>query len=154
MSAQVGDTAKVIVQFKYLGNPAAGITAPTVSVYNPSGSTVSNSVGTEIGSAGAFLVTFTPLVAGDHLVVATTVGAPVDNSIVTTVYTVDSLLTKDVPTSNVANSVGDCLNAARADGFGKAVFDPIGLTWKLYAPDNSTVVKNFTVDAATPKTRT
>ncbi len=57
------------------------------------------------------------------------------------------------PTTNTAHSVGDCLNAARAQGFGKWVLS--GTTLTLYASDGTTVVRTFTLDSATvPTTRT
>jgi hypothetical protein len=53
-------------------------------------------------------------------------------------------MTQAVPTSNVSGSVGDALNAARAQGFGKWVKS--GTTLTLYAADNTTVVRSFTLD--------
>ncbi len=62
-------------------------------------------------------------------------------------------VTQAVPTSNTANTVGDCLNAARAQGFGKWAI--VGTTLSLYAPDNVTVVHSFTLNSATaPTSRT
>jgi hypothetical protein len=61
-------------------------------------------------------------------------------------------LTQAVPTSNTAQTLGDALNAARAQGFGKWVLS--GTSLILYAPDNATAVKTFTLDSATtPLTR-
>lgn len=61
-------------------------------------------------------------------------------------------LTQVVPTTNAANTLGDCLNAARAQGFGK--WTKAGSTLTLYGPDGSTVVRTFTLDDATnPTTR-
>lgn len=56
-------------------------------------------------------------------------------------------LTQAVPTSNTANTIGDCLNAARAQGFGK--WTVTGTTLRLYAPDGTTVVRTFTLDSET-----
>lgn len=56
-------------------------------------------------------------------------------------------LTQLVPTSNTAQTVGDSLNAARADGFGKWVQS--GTTLTLYAADGTTAVRTFTLDSAT-----
>ena len=56
-------------------------------------------------------------------------------------------LTQAVPTSNSANTIGDCLNAARAQGFGK--WSVTGTTLRLYAPDGTTVVRTFTLDSET-----
>jgi len=62
-------------------------------------------------------------------------------------------LTQAVPTSNTAQTVGDALNAARAQGFGKWVIT--GTTLNLYANDGSTVVRSFTLDSgSTPTSRT
>jgi len=55
-------------------------------------------------------------------------------------------MNQPVPTSNTAQTVGDALNAARAQGFGKWAIN--GTTLSLYAPDNTTVVKSFTLDSA------
>jgi hypothetical protein len=69
------------------------------------------------------------------------------------VYIPPSLdMTQAVPTSNVAHSVGDALNAARAQGFGKWTL--VGTTLTLYASDGTTAVRTFTLDSATaPTTR-
>lgn len=62
-------------------------------------------------------------------------------------------LTQSVPTSNTAQTVGDALNAARADGFGK--WTTSGTTLTLYAADGTTVVRTFTLDSASaPTSRT
>ena len=55
-------------------------------------------------------------------------------------------MAQPVPTSNTAQTVGDALNAARAQGFGKWTIN--GNTLSLYAPDGSTVIKSFTLDSA------
>jgi hypothetical protein len=55
-------------------------------------------------------------------------------------------MNQPVPTSNTAQTVGDALNAARAQGFGKWTIN--GTTLSLYAPDNTTVIKSFTLDSA------
>jgi hypothetical protein len=62
-------------------------------------------------------------------------------------------LTQAVPTSNTAQTVGDALNAARAQGFGKWTLQGTQLT--LYAANGTTVVKTFVLDDATaPTSRT
>lgn len=62
-------------------------------------------------------------------------------------------LTQAVPTSNTAQTLGDCLNAARAQGFGKWVL--VGTTLTLYASDGTTPVRAFVVDSPTnPTSRT
>ena len=62
-------------------------------------------------------------------------------------------LTQAVPTSNTAGTVGDALNAARAQGFGRWTI--AGTTLTLYGPDGTTIVRTFTLDSATaPTSRT
>jgi hypothetical protein len=62
-------------------------------------------------------------------------------------------MTQSVPTSNTAHTIGDALNAARAYGFGKWVIS--GTTLSLYASDNTTVIKTFTLDSGSyPTSRT
>jgi len=60
-------------------------------------------------------------------------------------------LTQAVPTANTAETVGDALNAARAQGFGKWVLS--GTTLTLYANDGTTTVRSFTIDSATNPTQ-
>jgi hypothetical protein len=59
-------------------------------------------------------------------------------------------LTQSIPTTNTAQSLGDCLNAARAQGFGK--WTKSGSTLTLYAADGTTVVRTFNLDDATNPT--
>jgi hypothetical protein len=54
-------------------------------------------------------------------------------------------LTTIIPYTNTAQTVGDALNAARANGFGKWVIS--GTTLSIYAPNNTTVLKTFTLDS-------
>lgn len=62
-------------------------------------------------------------------------------------------LTQAVPTSNTAETLGDALNAARAQGFGKWVLT--GTSLVLYANDGTTAVRSFTLNSATaPTSRT
>ena len=62
-------------------------------------------------------------------------------------------LTQAIPISNTAETIGDALNAARAQGFGKWVIS--GTTLTLYANDGTTSVKSFTLNSATnPTSRT
>lgn len=63
------------------------------------------------------------------------------------------LLTTPVPVSNTAGTVGDALNAARAQGFGKWTL--VGTALTLFAADGVTAVRTFTIDSATaPTSRT
>ena len=59
-------------------------------------------------------------------------------------------MTQTVPISNTAGTVGDSLNAMRAVGFGKWVIS--GTNLSLYGPDNTTVVKSFTLNSSTAPT--
>ena len=59
-------------------------------------------------------------------------------------------LTQSIPTSNTPNTVGDALNAARAQGFGKWVIT--GTSLNLYAPDGTTIIRSFTLNSATEPT--
>jgi hypothetical protein len=62
-------------------------------------------------------------------------------------------LTQAVPTSNTAQTVGDALNAARADGFGDSAI--VDLVQTLYAGDGTTPVRQFTLDRVpNPRSRT
>lgn len=72
------------------------------------------------------------------------------NQLSTTSGKVQLDLTQAVPTSNTAETVGDALNAARAQGFGKWTIS--GTTLTLYANDGTTAVKTFTLDSATAPT--
>lgn len=59
-------------------------------------------------------------------------------------------LAQAVPLSNTAQTVGDALNAARAQGFG--VWRINGTTLTLYGADGTTTVRSFTLDSATAPT--
>jgi hypothetical protein len=54
-------------------------------------------------------------------------------------------LDQPVPVANPPQTVGDALNAARAQGFGKWVIS--GTTLSLFAPDGTTPVRIFTLDS-------
>lgn len=75
-----------------------------------------------------------------------------DGTNVTALTTLD--LTQAVPTSNTAQTLGDALNAARAQGFGKWTI--VGTTLTLYANDGITAVRAFTLapNANNPSSRT
>jgi hypothetical protein len=60
-------------------------------------------------------------------------------------------LNQAVPAANTAQTVGDSLNAARAQGFGKWTL--IGTTLTIYAADGTTVVRSFTLDSAAAPTQ-
>ena len=94
-------------------------------------------------------------VAGDKFIISAESAALMTMLEVLILYfnslTVQLDLTQVVPTSNTAHTVGDALNAARAQGFGKWVFS--GTTLTLYAEDGDTVVRTFTLDSATAPTQ-
>jgi hypothetical protein len=56
-------------------------------------------------------------------------------------------LTQTFSVSNVAQTVGDALNAARSSSFGKWVLND--RTLSLYGADNTTIVKTFTLNSST-----
>jgi hypothetical protein len=95
------------------------------------------------------------LAAGADDVTIVVRGASGTNGAVMTVKLSYSQLdmAQSVPTSNTAHTIGDALNAARAYGFGKWVIS--GTTLSLYASDNTTVIKTFTLDSGSyPTSRT
>jgi hypothetical protein len=59
--------------------------------------------------------------------------------------------TQPVPTSNTPQTVGDALNAARAQAFGAWTLS--GMTLTLYAADGATVVRQFTLNSSTSPTQ-
>lgn len=60
-------------------------------------------------------------------------------------------LTQAIPASNTGQTLGDALNAARAQGFGKWILS--GTTLTLYAADGTTAVRTFSLDSATAPTQ-
>ena len=60
-------------------------------------------------------------------------------------------LSQNVPLSNTAHSIGDALNAARAQGFGK--WQIVGNTMNIYAEDGITLVKSFALDSGSYPTQ-
>jgi len=61
-------------------------------------------------------------------------------------------LSQLIPLTNTANTMGDCLNAARAQGFGK--WTKAGSTLTLFGPDGTTIVRTFALDdASNPSAR-
>jgi hypothetical protein len=61
-------------------------------------------------------------------------------------------LDQAVPLTNTAQTVGDALNAARAQGFGPWSLDTNARTLKLFAANGTTVVRTFTLDSVTAPT--
>ena len=67
---------------------------------------------------------------------------------------VDIDLTQSVPTTgNTPHTIGDALNAARAQGFGPWWVDTVHQILYLYASDGTTVVRQFNLDSLAPTTR-
>ncbi len=60
-------------------------------------------------------------------------------------------LSQNVPLTNTAHSIGDALNAARAQGFGK--WQIVGNTMNIYAEDGITLVKSFNLDSGSYPTQ-
>jgi hypothetical protein len=60
-------------------------------------------------------------------------------------------LSQNVPLVNTAHSIGDALNAARAQGFGK--WQIVGNTMNIYAEDGITLVKSFNLDSGSYPTQ-
>ena len=60
-------------------------------------------------------------------------------------------LSQNVPLTNTAHSIGDALNAARAQGFGK--WQIVGNTMNIYAEDGITLVKSFALDSGSYPTQ-
>lgn len=100
----------------------------------PAGASVSADIATRLA----------PTTAGRTLDVNATGGAEVD------------LAQSVSPTGNTANTIGDALNAARAQGFGKWSLNTTTRIMTLYAPDGTTVVASFLIDPnlTAPLTRT
>jgi hypothetical protein len=63
-------------------------------------------------------------------------------------------LDQPIPISNPLQSVGDALNAARAQGFGAWSLDLNARSLRMFAADGTTVVREFTLNSSTnPTTR-
>jgi hypothetical protein len=85
-------------------------------------------------------------------IVAKTTNLPASPAAVGSAMTLD--LTQAVPTTNTAQTIGDALNAARAQGFGKWVVNAAATppTITLYAANGTTVLRTFNLDSATAPT--
>lgn len=64
-----------------------------------------------------------------------------------------TLATAVPTTGNTANTLGDCLNAARAQGFGQWTLNKGTNQLTLYAPDGETIVRQFQLDSAIAPTQ-
>lgn len=109
------------------------------------GATLDTNVGSRLAAGSYTTPPTTAAIAGALLVTAA-------NKLATNASGQVQLdLTEAVPTSNTAQTVGDALNAARAQGFGKWTIS--GTTLTLYAGDGTTVVRTFTLDSSTAPTQ-
>ncbi|MDE2101089.1 MAG: hypothetical protein KGL39_27830 [Patescibacteria group bacterium] len=100
----------------------------TTGVYALSGSVPSGY------ATGDFMtVVFSSIVAGFPTLV------PIVEAIIKTSYAID--MSQAVPTSNPDQTVGDALNAARAQGFGPWTIS--GNSLIIYAADGTTAVRTF-----------
>lgn len=129
--------ADVSSRSTFSGGAVASVTGSVASVTGNVGGNVVGSVASVSGNVGGNVVGSVGSVTG----AVASVTAPVTLS-----------LTQAIPTSNTAQTVGDALNSARAVGFGKWTL--VGTALTLYAADDTTVVKTFTLDSGTvPTTR-
>jgi hypothetical protein len=116
-----------------------GVTIPTVT-----------SVGSVTGNVGGSVASVTGLTSS--IIAAAILKTPANP--LATDASGNALIsgTQAVPmTGNTGNTVFDCLNAARAQGFGKWALS--GTTLTLYGSDGSTVVRSFNLDSATAPTQ-
>lgn len=130
---------------------ASGVWNATASSYDTAGST-----GNKLSSAASAGDPWTTAIPGSYAAgtAGYIVGTNLDDPVSSRAAPGDNMtldLTQAIPTSNTAQTVGDALNAARAEGFGKWVL--IGTTLTLYAGDGVTVVRTFTLDSATNPTQ-
>lgn len=121
-------------------------------------------IGNKINSAGAGgdpLATVVPAAYGSTTAgfaigtLLSRLGVPAGASIAADIAAPSNInLSQAVPTTgNTAHTVGDALNAARAEGFGKWTI--AGTTWNMYANDGTTLIHSFTLDSSTaPTSRT
>ncbi len=147
-------------------NIAADVLDAAAASHNTAG-TIGNKINSAGGAAdpwgtaipGAYASGTAGNIIGNNLdakvsaVKAKTDNLPASPAAIGSAMTLD--FTQSVPTSNTAQTVGDALNAARAQGFGKWKIDSTAKTLTLYASDNSTAIWTFALDSVTsPTTRT
>lgn len=134
---------------------ASGTTLPRVTLCDTISTYTGNTPQTGdsfalIGATGSGLTSLATA-SGQTAIKAKTDLIPSSPAAVGSVMLVD--MTQTVPTSNTAQTVGDALNAARAQAFGRWVKS--GTSLVLYAANGSTVVRTFTLDDAdAPTSRT
>jgi hypothetical protein len=105
---------------------------------------------TSIGNA---IVGITNAIAGINAVQAKTDNLPANPAATGDQMTLD--LSQSVPLVNTDQTVGDALNAARAEGFGRWVVDTVAIppTMTYFGPDGTTPVRVFQIDSAAAPTQ-
>lgn len=141
-----GHTPQTGDSYARLGAPATTTIAADIGAVNSTLGTVATSAAAAASSAAT----------AETIVGSGTHGNAALKTLIDAKPTAAQLLATAVSTSNTANTVGDCLNAARAQGFGKWSLNASTKELKLYAPDGTTVVATFDVgpDLTAPLTRT
>ncbi len=166
-SSSVFSTASLVNAPTGSGASAADIATAVWQDTTSGDFTVSGSIGKSLFTSGAV-----PGAAGGLFIAGTNAATVITTSLTThligtvdTVTTVTNQLTAAsitanilaaaIPLSNTDNTVADCLNAARAQGFGKWVIDTMAKTLTMYGPNESTIVHTFDLDSVVePTTRT
>jgi hypothetical protein len=129
----------VMAKFAVMLNGTPAFTAPALALAPTGGSApTAAAIRTEIDTNSTQLAA----------IVAKTTNLPASPAAVGSAMTLD--LTQGVPTTNTAQTIGDALNAARAQGFGK--WAVVGTALNLYAANGTTIVHAFTLDSATAPT--
>jgi hypothetical protein len=164
ISTSVPNTASVTVTAISAGIAAADVWGAARTSYTAAGTfgqavtaTVPGNVTVGGYASGQDPGTYILVTAANKLATDTTgrvLLQPTQNGVtiptVTAVTTANLNLSQAVPTSNTAQTVGDALNAARAQGFGK--WQLVGTTLTLYAPDGTTPVRTFSLDSVSAPT--
>jgi hypothetical protein len=175
MLEQTNNALRFVTFFSASKQGRTGLTV-TVDVYSPAGSQiVTGGSASAIGGGLYSYVLSSSLVTaeGEYLAVFKTSDTTVDQQHLPSLWVVGRAgiehldaavgsraapgaamtldLSQGVPSSNSPQTVGDSLNAARAQGFGKWVQN--GLTLTLYAADGTTPVRVFALDSASAPTQ-
>lgn len=138
-------------------DPATLVLDATASTHNGAGS-----IGNKINSAGAGGDPLSNVVPGSYGsttagyaigTLLSRLGVPANSTIAADIAAPANInLAQAVPTTgNTAHTVGDALNAARAQGFGP--WKIVGSALNLYASDGTTIVHSFALDSLTAPTQ-
>jgi hypothetical protein len=160
VTTYTGNTPQTGDSFARIGATGSGLSSLAPASTALSTAQWTNSLATNLGTLaghdpGATLASTANITAGT----ITTVSGNVTGSVgsvtgavgsVTSAVTI-SLATAVPTTGNAANTIGDCFNAARAQGFGPWTINGTSLT--LYAADGVTAVHTFTLNSATAPTQ-